>query len=117
MELKLAESLLSFVAPKIVRDSFKLVSIKETTEYFVLKFEEYKHLVPAELSGRDIKLNGFENKLELHTFPQKGKSCYLQIYRRKWCDKQTNKNYSNDYKLHKEGMKATDELGSFLKKK
>ncbi len=117
MKLELAKSLLSFVAPKIVRDNFELVSVQENTEFFVLEFEEYKDLVPEELSGRNFKLNGFENKLELHTFPQKGKSCYLHIRRRRWCDKETNKNYINDYELHKEGMKATDELGDFLKKK
>lgn len=117
MKLELAEFLLSFVAPKVVRDNFQLVSAQENTEHFVLEFEEYKHLVPEELLGRDFKLNGFENKLELHTFPQKGKSCYLHIRRRKWYDNETDKSFSNDYNLHKKGMKATDELGDFIKKK
>lgn len=116
MKLELAEFLLSFVAPKVVRDNFKLVSAQENTEHFVLEFEEYKHLVPEELLSRDFKLNGFENKLELHTFPQKGKSCYLHIRRRKWYDNETCKSFSNDYNLHKKGMKATDELGDFIKK-
>ena len=116
MNLELAKSLLSFIAPDVVIENFELVSIKENTEYFILKFEENESLVPSELSCRDFKLNGFENKLELHTFPQKGKSCYLNIYRRKWVDKQTGKTYSNDYNLHKKGMKATNELGEFLKK-
>ena len=116
MNLELAKSLLNFIAPDVVIENFELVSIKESSEHLILKFEEYKNLVPSVLSGIDFKLNGFENKLELHTFPQKGKSCYLHIYRRKWVDKQTGKTYSNDYNLHKKGMKATNELGEFLKK-
>ena len=116
MTPELVQSLLGFVAPEIVMDNFELVSFQENTGYFVLEFEEHKHLVPDELSGRSFKLNGFENKLELHTFPQKGKSCYLHIRRRKWCDNETGKSFSNEYNLHKKGMKSTDELGIFLKK-
>ncbi len=116
MTLELAKSLLGFIAPDVVLDSFELVSIQENSENIILEFEEFENLLPSELSNCDFKLNGFENKLELHTFPQKGKSCYLLIRRRKWIDKQTGKSYSNDYNLHKKGMKATYELGAFLKK-
>lgn len=56
MTLELAKSLLSFVAPTVVTANFELVSIQENSEHFVLEFEEYKHLVPVELSGREFKL-------------------------------------------------------------
>ena len=95
MTLELAKSLLSFIAPTVVTENFELVTIQEKSEYFILEFKEYASLVPPELSGCDFKLSGFENKLELHTFPQKGKACYLQIYRRRWVDKQTGKSYNN----------------------
>lgn len=117
MTLELAKSLLSFIAPDIVTDNFELVSVQEKSAYFILEFEEFKNLVPSELSGFDYKLSGFENKLELHTFPQKGKACYLHIRRRKWVDKQSGKSYSNEYDLYEKGMKTTRELGTFLKKK
>ena len=117
MTLELAKSLLGFLAPSIVTDNFELVSILEQSNSFVLEFEEFKELVPSKLSGCEFKLNGFENPVELHTFPQKGKSCFLRICRRKWVDKQTGKSYSNKYDLHRPGMKTTDELGDFLLKK
>ena len=117
MTLELAKSLLSFLAPSVVTDNFELMSIREETNNFVLEFEEFSNLVPSELSGCEFKLNGFENPVELHTFPQKGKSCFLRIRRRKWVDKQTRRSYSNKYDLHRPGMKTTDELGDFLLKK
>ena len=117
MNLELAKSLLSFLAPSIVTDNFELVSIREELDSFVLDFEEFAELVPPELSACEFKLNGFENPIELHTFPQKGKKCFLRIRRRKWTDKQTGRSYSNKYNLHKPGMKTTDELGDFLLKK
>ena len=116
MTLKLAKTLLSFMAPTLVIENFELVSIQENTDNLVLKFEELEDKIPAELLGKDFKLNGFENKIELHTFPQKGKACYLNIYRRRWLDKQTGKSYSNKYDLNQNGMKTTYELGAFLKK-
>ncbi len=117
MTLELAKSLLSFLAPSVVIENFELVSIEEKSEYFVLGFEEFKHLVPSELSGCDFKLSGFKNKIELHTFPQKGKAYFLHIRRRNWVDKKTEKSYCNHYDIHKQGMKTTHELGVFLKKK
>ena len=116
MTLELAKSLLGFIAPDIIIENFELVSIQEYPDYYTLEFEELESLIPSELLGCDVKLNGFANKLELHTFPQKGKSCYLHIKRRKWLDKSTGKTYSNNYDIHKEGMKATNELGIFLKR-
>ena len=116
MDKSLSESLLSIVASEEVVSHFELVSISETDDYFILKLEEYSDLIPSSLEGKSVKLNGFENKLELHTFPLKGKSCFLHIYRRKWSDKDTGISYSNNYTFHKTGMKATDELGFYLKK-
>ncbi len=117
MNLKLAKSLLSFLAPEEVSSHFELISIEEYPDYFVLEFEELKELIPNGLSDYDVKMDGFLNKIELHTFPQKGKACFLHIKRRRWTDIHTGTNYSNTYRFHKEGMKTTDELGAFLKKK
>lgn len=116
MKIELAETLLKFIAPQVIIDHFELVSIREYPGHFTMEFEELATLVPSELSCCATKLCGFTNKIELHTFPQKGKSCYLNIKRRKWEDRSTGKTYSNNYDLHQEGIKATDELGAFLKK-
>lgn len=117
MNLELAQSLLSFLAPEEITSNFTLVSISETSDYLVLEFEENEDLLPIELKGCCYKLNGFMNKVELHTFPQKGKACYLQIKRRRWVDTTTNQSHCNAYDFHQDGMKATDEFGEFLKKK
>ncbi|MCP3923093.1 MAG: transposase [Desulfobacterales bacterium] len=116
MTLELAKSLLSFIAPDVIIKNFELVSIHESSDCFTLSFEEFPSLTPSELRGCDVKQDGFRNKIELHTFPQKGKSCYLQIRRRKWTDKLTGNTFSNHYDFHKDGMKTTNELGEFLKK-
>ncbi len=116
MTLELAKSLLGLLAPEVVINNFKLVSLEEKTGVITLRFEEFPELVPSILTGGAFKENGFMNKIELHTFPQKGKSCYLQIFRRRWLDKESGKSYCNNYDLHKKGIKATEELGAFLKK-
>ncbi len=116
MDKYLSDTLLSIVASDEIVTHFELVSISENEDNFVLRLEEYSTFLPIELDGKSTKLNGFKNKLEIHTFPLKGKSCYLHIYRRKWSDKDTGSSYSNNYTFHKTGMKATDELGFYLKK-
>jgi len=116
MTLELIQSLLGFVTPKEIIDNFELVSINEKSDTIVLEFEELSDLVPEKLKGKRYKNNGFWNKIDLHTFPQKGKSCLLHIKRRKWEDQESGKSYGNHYELHPEGMKATKDFGAFIKK-
>ncbi len=116
MNIELAKSLLGLIAPQVVIDNFELVSIQESTASLIFEFEEFADRMPSALEGKSIKHDGFMNKIELHTFPQKGKSCYLHIRRRRWTDKTDGTSYSNTYEMHSMGMKATDELGVFLKK-
>ena len=115
MKLELIKSLLDFIAPSLVTDNFELVSLDETKDCYMLRFEELTSGLPNNFAVNDFKLNGFTNKIELHSFPQKGKSCYLHIYRRRWTNTTTGENYSITYDLHPEGMKATKALGAFLK--
>lgn len=116
MNLEIAKMLLSFIAPEVVIENFELVSINENKDCFILEFEEYSKLIPPSLKGQESKQNGFMNKLELHTFPQKGKSCCLHIKRRRWEGISTGTSHFNSYDFHKAGMKATNELGEYLKK-
>ena len=116
MNLEIFKSILGFIAHQEVIDNFELVSYKEYPDYIILEFEELPELLPSELEGQEFKLNGFWNKIELHTFPQKGKGCFLHIRRRKWKAVDTGKFAGNEYNLHKEGMKATRDFGTFLKK-
>ena len=116
MKLDLIKSLLDFIAPSIVTENFELVSVDESKDCYILRFEELSTRLPNEFAVNDFKLNGFTNKIELHSFPQKGKSCYLHIYRRRWTNTTTGESFSNTYELHPAGMKATKDLGAFLKK-
>ncbi len=78
--------------------------------------EELAELVPPGLESRsDISLDGFCNPLELQSFPLKGKSVYLKLYRRRWKQKGAKQHFSNSYDIHPEGVKATKDFASFLK--
>ena len=58
----------------------------------------------------------FVIRLELLHFSVKGKSLYLKLYRRRWKGSCNNQHYSNRYDFHPEGVKATHEFASFLKR-
>jgi hypothetical protein len=116
MQIELSKSLLGLMAPQEIIDKFELVRVTEQSECILLEFDELATSIPIELENKLFTHEGFCNKLEMHTFPQKGKKCYLQIRRRKWKETSTGKIYSNQYDLHKDGMKATDDLGVFIKK-
>jgi hypothetical protein len=66
------------------------------------------------LAGKEVVLDGFCNPLERLHFPIKGKKLYLRLYRRRWKEKSTNKQYSNQYPLHDAAMQATQLVGAFL---
>ncbi len=116
MQIELSKIMLGLLAPQEVIDNFELVNIKEQPDCIILEFEELAGCIPNELENKSYTQAGFWNKIELHTFPQKGKNCFLHIRRRKRKESKTGKIHSNHYDLHKEGMKATDELGAFIKK-
>lgn len=110
------QELLKLIAPEEITDNFSLVDILEKTTTITLYFEEKEKRIPKELQGKEVVLDGYLNVIELQTFPMKDKTVYLAVRRRRWKEKGTNeKNYSNTYDLHLEGMKTTKEFGTFLK--
>ena len=111
------QSLHGLLFPEPISSHFEVRSIKEFSEHIEIRLEELAELVPKELSESrgKIVLDGFCNPVELQSFPLKGKAVYLKIYRRRWKEKGTSRHYSNSYKLHPEGVKATTEFASFLK--
>ena len=112
----LYKELLNLIAPKDITENFKLVEIAESTTTITLYFEELEDKIPEELQGKEVVLDGYLNKLDLQTFPLKDKTVYLVVRRRRWKEKaSTGKSYNNDYDLHFEGMKTTNEFGAFLK--
>lgn len=109
------ESLSKAILPEEIEAVFRLEDIKDEAEATVFVLYEKQELIPKELAGKEAVLDGFCNPLELLHFPIKGKKLYLQLYRRRWKEKNTTKQYSNRYELHDAGMKATKLFGAFLK--
>jgi hypothetical protein len=113
---ELVDLLLGLIAPEEIIKNFTVVKIVETKGVITIVFEEKTDLIPAELLGKEVVLDGFLNTLELQTFPLKDKTVYFAIKRRRWKEKSTEgKSYSNSYELHDQGMKTTKEFGVFLK--
>ena len=116
MSKSVLEELVSLVAPGELSKSFSLTKIREQKEHIIIEFEEDPKLVPKELSGKEVVLNGFMNPLELQTFPLKDKAVYLLVKRRRWKIRgEQNKSYHNSYDLTETGVKASPAFGAFLK--
>jgi len=116
MTKDLYKELLSLIAPKEVTDNFQLIEIAENETVITLYFEELETKIPPELQGKEVVLDGYLNKLELQTFPLKDKTVFLAVRRRRWKEKGTaDKSCCNNYNMHIEGMKTTNEFGAFLK--
>lgn len=61
------------IAPEDILKSFELIEIKDGGSCNELYFEEKEALIPQELKGVDVVLDGFCNPLSLLSFPLKGK--------------------------------------------
>ena len=110
------QSLFSVLFPEVISLHFKITSVKEFKNRIEIRMEELPELVPPGLeSSTEISLDGFCNPLELQSFPLKGKSVYLKLYRRRWKQKGTKQHFSNTYDIHPDGVKATKDFASFLK--
>jgi hypothetical protein len=108
--------LLENMLPNDIYLHFRMVSLKEHSDRYEMKLEEYPELVPADLSDiSPVVLDGFCNPLELLHFSIKEKPLYLKLYRRRWKCSCSDIHYSNRYDFHPSGAKTTHEFASFLK--
>jgi len=112
---KLIKQLMSLLIPEDLIDNFEISKLIKRKSYYELWIEENENLIPHELKEKEVVLDGFCNPIELQSFPLKGRTFYIKIYRRRWKEKGSNIHYSNTYDLHYEGMKSTKEFGVFLK--
>lgn len=110
-----AKSYLRLLAPEDILKSFELVEIKDGNSCNELYFEEKEALIPPELTGLDVVLDGFCNPLSLLSFPLKGKPTYLVLKRRRWKPKGGGSHHSNEYYFSYPNIKATKEFAAFLK--
>ena len=113
---ELHKKLIELIAPEEVNTYFKITSIVEKKNSITISFEEKESLIPKELQGKDVVLDGFLNPIVLQTFPLKDKQAYLSIKRRRWKERgKPGVSYCNTYDLYRPGMKTTREFGNFLK--
>ncbi len=116
MKEELLEGIIELIAPGEIGKNFEVTSIIEKKDTITIIFKEKTDLVPKELEGKEVVLDGFLNPVALQTFPLKDKMVYLSLKRRRWKELgTTGKSYSNTYDLHRQGMKTTNEFGNFLK--
>lgn len=116
MTTALMNEMVNLIAPGVIAENFEVTSIEENTTVITIFFDEKPELIPAELKGKQVVLNGFLNPLVLQTFPLKDKAVYLSIRRRRWKEKGSQSaGVNNTYELNRNGMKTTIEFGDFLK--
>ncbi len=110
------QSLFSVLFPEEIAMHFEINKVKEFKSHIEIHLQELAELVPKDLSTtEEIVLDGLCNPLELQSFPLKGKSVYLKLFRRRWKEKGKKKHFSNTYNFNPQGVKATKEFASFLK--
>jgi len=108
-------SILSVLVPSSL-SSFSLAGVKEYKDRIEFRMEEDTSNIPLCLQGKNnVILDGFCNPIELQSFPLKEKPVFYKVYRRRWKVSGDTKHFSNEYELHPEGVKATQEFASFLK--
>jgi hypothetical protein len=115
MEKTIMEMLVRLIVPEEILKSFDVSDLKEWGDRFEIVLTEKEHLIPETLKEKEVVLDGYWNALELQTFPQKGKACYLKLIRRKWKEAGDSKGYGNSYHYNVDGTKATQDFGAFLK--
>lgn len=106
---------LELLIPEEFREAFEIYELVEKDEEWNLNLVEKKDQIPKKLKGKDVVLNGYLKKVEIVDFPFKGKIMYIRFYRRRWKERGSKNPHNNEYKFHKEGMKATNAFGDFLK--
>ncbi len=110
------QSLFNVLFPSEISMHFEIKDVKEYSDRIEIRMEELSELVPERLYLKEeIILDGFCNPIELQSFPLKGKSVYLKLYRRRWKEKGRKEHYSNSYDIHPDGVKATKDFATFLK--
>ena len=108
-------SILSVLVPPSL-SSFSLAGVKEYKNHIEFRMEENASNIPLCLRDKTkVILDGFCNPIELQSFPLKEKPVFYRVYRRRWKISGESQHFSNDYQLHPEGVKATQEFATFLK--
>jgi hypothetical protein len=112
INLETTETLL---VPNRYLEFFRVQKVLENEREMIIELVEKDDLIPFEAEDKEVVLNGYMEKIEIIDRPVKDKMLFLNFYRRRWKEPGKSKSYHNSYTLHDTGMKATRELGDFLK--
>lgn len=112
---KLLYDLLKIHIPENYIKYFELHEVINRPDCYELILYEKEDLIPKELKGNAVILDGFCNPVSILSHSFSMKKIYLVIYRRRWKIAGTGKHYSNDYDLYPEGAKITRDLAFFFK--
>jgi hypothetical protein len=111
-------TLIKLMVPEYILAHFEYERVEEISGVIRIHLVEKKdpsHYPKSIIGKGERSLNGFMNPIELQTFPMKAKETFLLLKRRRWKLKGKDKSYFNTYSFCREGMKATEEFGAFLK--
>lgn len=113
---KIDNHLYSLVIPEEILRDFVLSKIEEEDAILTLTLVESADRLPLSESGKELVQNGYQNAIEIQSFPIMGKQCILRLIRRRWKEKSTNTGeYCNKYSYTVKGTKVTPKFGDFLK--
>lgn len=93
---------------------YKLCDLATKEEVYEIHLDEKNHL-PSGYETSDYESKGFLPSSRIQDFPIRGRAVYLVIRKRRWRDKETRKEISNDFSFISQGAKLTKELSDFLK--
>ena len=112
--------LLSSILPNFILDHFDIVNFKQLGDVSTKKmiFEihlDEKNCIRSRENVDDYESKGFLPTSRVQDFPIRGKAVYLMIRKRRWRNKTTRREISNDYSYVAKGAKLTAEIADFLK--
>ncbi len=108
--------LYSLVIAEEILNDFVLTKISEDDAVLTLTLIESDQRIPCCGNGIKLVQNGYQNAVEIQSFPIMGKQCILRLIRRRWKEESSTKgDYHNSYSYVVEGTKVTPKFGDFLK--
>ncbi len=107
-------TLIKLILPKELSDYFTVLGIKEEDKNIELFLEE-KNIPPEGYKKDDLLSKGYYEPVSIQDFPLRDRPVYLNIKRRRWKVKSTQKSISRDWKTVAQGTQLTQEFADFLK--
>lgn len=106
-------ALAQLILPSEILCNFEVVCVEEESSLIRIHLDEsfkseYK-------DNPDIESKGFCAPVTIRDFPIRDKGVDLIVRRRKWCDRKSNRYFSDSYELKAEGTRYSKEFAAFLK--